>query len=89
MPRPVANPPNPWSTAHVEYLGKAEYDDLLKMTATLVRSGKARIRVDVEIEQAESSAAVCRGWTEHAITNSEGRPIRPPEWLKELMANSG
>jgi acyl-CoA thioester hydrolase len=79
----------PVREAHVEYLGKAEYDDLLKMTATLVRSGKARIRVDVEIEQAESGAAVCRGWTEHAITNSQGRPIRPPEWLKELLADSG
>jgi acyl-CoA thioester hydrolase len=75
----------PVREAHVEYLGKAQYDDLLKMTSTLIWSGKARIRVDVEIEHSESGTGVCRGWTEHAIVNSQGRPIRPPRWMKELM----
>ena len=79
----------PVREAHVEFLGKAEYDDLLKMTSTLTRSGKARIRVDVEIEQAESGIPVCRGWTEHAIVNSQGRPIRPPGWLEELLTDHG
>jgi len=79
----------PVREAHVEYRGKAEYDDLLKMTSTFTWSGKARIRVDVEIEHAESGIPVCRGWTEHAIVNSQGRPIRPPEWLVELCKPNG
>ena len=79
----------PVREAHVEYRGRAEYDDLLEMTTTLTRPGKARIRVEVEIEQAESGAPVCRGWTEHAIVNSQGRPIRPPEWLVELCEQNG
>ncbi len=75
----------PVRETHLKFLGRAGYDDLLKMTSTMVRSGKARIRVDVEIEQADSGEPVCRGWTEHAIVNSEGRPIRPPEWMVELL----
>ena len=75
----------PVREAHVEFLGKAEYDDLLKMTTTLVRSGKARIRCDVEIERADSGASVCRGWTVHAIANTQGKAIRPPAWLVELL----
>jgi len=33
--------------SHVEYLGRARYDDLLKMTSRGSLSGKARARVDV------------------------------------------
>ena len=75
----------PVKEAHVEYLGRAEYDDLLNMTCTLVRAGKARVRVDVEIEHAESGRPVCRGYTVHAITNAAGKPIRPPAWVIDLL----
>lgn len=76
----------PVTVAHVEFLGRAEYDDLLKMTSTLSRAGKARVRVDVEIEHAETSQPVCRGYTIHAVTNAAGKPIRPPEWFVELLS---
>jgi acyl-CoA thioester hydrolase len=75
----------PVKEAHVEYLGRAEYDDLLKMTSTLSMAGKARIRVDVEIEHAESGQPVCRGYTVHVVTDPSGKPIRPPKWLLELV----
>lgn len=75
--------------AHVEYLGRASYDDLLKMTCVLSPAGKARIRVDVEVEHADGGRPVCRGYTVHAITDPAGKPIRPPDWLKELLGNAG
>lgn len=76
----------PVTEAHVEFLGRAEYDDLLKMTSTLSRAGKARVRVDVQIEHAETGQPVCRGYTVHAVTNASGKPIRPPEWFGELVS---
>ena len=75
----------PVKEAHVEYLGRAEYDDLLKMTSTLSMPGKARIRVDVQIEQAETGEPVCRGYTVHVVTDAAGKPIRPPQWLVALV----
>ena len=77
----------PVRQAHVEYLGPAQYDDQLKMTSTLSMSGRARFRFDVEIVHAESGRPVCRGWTEHVVTDTSGRPIRPPKWLVELIAS--
>jgi acyl-CoA thioester hydrolase len=74
----------PVKEAHVEYLGRAGYDDLLRMTSVLSMPGKARIRVDVEIEQADSGQPVCRGYTVHVVTDPSGKPIRPPKWLLEL-----
>ena len=75
----------PVSEAHVEYLGRAQYDDLLRMTSILSQSGKARFRFDVEIVHAADDRPVCRGWTVHAVTDMAGKAIRPPEWLVELV----
>jgi acyl-CoA thioester hydrolase len=75
----------PLREAHVEFLGPAYYDDLLRMTSTLWMPGKARFRFDVEIVEAQTGRPVCRGWTEHVSTGASGKPIRPPKWLIELV----
>lgn len=75
----------PVREAHVEYLGRAQYDDLLKLTATMSKVSRTQVRVDVAIEQADGGEPVCRGWTVHVVTNREGRPIRPPEWFTTLL----
>lgn len=77
----------PVSEAHVEFLGRAQYDDLLRMASTLSMPGKARFRFDVQIEHTDRRP-VARGWTVHAVTDMAGRPIRPPAWLVELVAGS-
>ena len=76
-------------TAHIDYQGRAQYDDELKMTTTARMDGRAKMRFDVEIVQLETAALVCRGHTIHAITDRSGRPIRPPKWLLALMENPG
>jgi acyl-CoA thioester hydrolase len=75
----------PLVEAHVEYRGRARYDDLLKMTSRGSRAGQARLRIDVEIVQSDNGAAVARGYTIHAITDTTGKPIRPPTWLTQLF----
>ena len=76
----------PLVEAHVEYQGKARYDDRLKLTVVLSMPSRARLRFDVQVERSESGSVVCRGYTVHAITDATGRPIRPPDWLRELLA---
>ncbi|HUI08284.1 MAG TPA: thioesterase family protein [Verrucomicrobiae bacterium] len=71
--------------AHVEYRGRARYDDLLKMTSRPSLVGKVRLRIDVEIVQAEGGAPVARGYTVHAFIDPGGKPIRPPAWLAQLF----
>lgn len=76
----------PLIEAHVQYLGRARYDDLLKMTGRMMTSGKARLRFDMRIEHAEGGQAVAQGYTVHAITDANGKAIRPPVWLREKLA---
>jgi acyl-CoA thioester hydrolase len=75
----------PLTEAHVEYQGPARYDDRLKMTTTLTMPGRARMRFDVTIQHADSGEPVCCGYTVHAVTDTAGKPIRPPDWLRNLI----
>lgn len=70
---------------HVEYLGRAQYDDLLRMTSRGSIVGRARLRVDNSIVQAATGTGVARGYTVHAIVDPTGKPIRPPAWVLELF----
>ncbi len=74
--------------AHVEYLGRARYDDRLTMKVSPALQGRARFRFEVDITQADG-AGVARGYTVHAVTNPQGRPIRPPAWLLEAIPHHG
>ena len=74
--------------AHVEYTGRARYDDLLRMTTRAEMHGKARLRCEVQIVQAETGADVARGYTIHAVVNAEGKPMRPPEWFLNAIRYS-
>ena len=75
--------------AHVEYLGRARYDDLLEMTTAGMLVGKARVRCDVHIAHANGGGDVAKGYTVHAIADASGKPIRPPAWLREAMEGVG
>lgn len=75
----------PLVEAHVNYLGRARYDDLLEITTTLNLAGKASLRFDVKIAHAATHAPVATGYTLHAMTDSTGKPIRCPGWLSAAL----
>jgi acyl-CoA thioester hydrolase len=70
----------PLVEAHVEFLGRARYDDRLVIKARVGMDGRAKLRFDVTIDHADG-AAVARGYTVHAVTDPSGKVVRPPEWL--------
>lgn len=71
--------------AHVRFLARARYDDLLVLTGTAQMAGKARVRFDVTIEHADGREAVA-GYTVHAVTDAAGKPVRAPDWLAAALA---
>ncbi|MCK4623731.1 MAG: acyl-CoA thioesterase [Phycisphaerae bacterium] len=74
--------------SYVKYGGRARYDDLLETTTTGRMVGKARIRCGVKIVHAGSGAPVAEGYTVHAFTNPEGKPIRAPELFTKAVENA-
>jgi acyl-CoA thioester hydrolase len=75
----------PLVEAHLEFPGGARYDDLLDVATTVEFSGRAKLRFEVQITKNGSGRPVVRGYTVHAFTDTQGKPIRPPEWFVEMM----
>lgn len=71
--------------AHLEFLSGARYDDLLEVASTAELMGRARLRFEVQINQREGGRPVVRGYTVHAFTSEQGKPIRPPPWFVEMI----
>jgi acyl-CoA thioester hydrolase len=78
----------PLVEAHLEFKGGARYDDPLEVASTVDLSGRARLRFEVQINNGESRKAIVRGYTVHAFTDRQGKPIRPPGWFIEMMARA-
>jgi acyl-CoA thioester hydrolase len=77
----------PLTEAHLEFLGRARYDDLLAMTTRAAMAGRARLRFDHEVAHPDG-AGVVRGWTVHAFAGPSGSPIRPPAWFLEALGGA-
>ena len=78
----------PLVEAHVNFHGRARYDDPLEIITTAAMSGRASVRFDMTIHHVagpNAGKAVASGYTVHAIIDPSGKPIRPPEWLRELL----
>jgi acyl-CoA thioester hydrolase len=88
----------PLIEAHLDYLGRASFDDLLTIQTRMSMSGKARVRFDMLIVQTpacngcdvplDDCRKVVRGHTVHAVTDQNGRPVRPPEWFVQAIENA-
>lgn len=79
----------PLTEAHVKYLGRARYDDALRISTTARMEGKASVRFENRITNADTGAPVAAGYTIHAVTDAGGKPMRPPSWFVEAIANGG
>ena len=78
----------PLVEAHLEFQGGARYDDLLEIASTVEVAGRAKLRFEVQISHSGSGKPVVRGYTVHAFTDRQAKPIRPPPWFLELLARA-
>lgn len=75
----------PLVESHLKFKGRAGYDDLLSMETVCTRDGRARVRFSATVTQADSGAPVAEGYTIHALTDPNGKPLRLPDWVEEFL----
>jgi acyl-CoA thioester hydrolase len=75
----------PLVEAHLQFQGRARYDDLLNVSSVVSLEGRARLKFTVQVSHTSSSKPVVNGWTVHAFIDAQGKPLRPPAWFLELM----
>ena len=74
----------PVITASCEYHRPARYDDELEIVSTGTLMSPVRLAFDYEIRRGDER--IVTGRTEHASLNSQGRPVRLPDRVREYFA---
>jgi acyl-CoA thioester hydrolase len=77
----------PVSEAFCKFLAPAQYDDILLVKTTLDTELKAGMKFDYEVYNQEDEKLLTIGYTKHAFMDSQGRVVRPPKFLRELIKN--
>jgi len=75
----------PVAEAYCKYLSSAEYDDVITIETSVDTSMRAGMKFDYRIFRAEDGENLVNGFTKHAFVNTEGRIVRPPNFIKDLL----
>jgi acyl-CoA thioester hydrolase len=71
--------------AHCEYKSPARYDDALQVKTTGKLLSPARVEFAYEISRPCDGTVNATGRTVHAAIDTNGRPCRLPDYIRELL----
>ena len=74
----------PVTEAHCRYLASARYDDLLFILARATKLTRVQLRFDYRVAH-EQGTVLATGHTEHCFLSRDGRPVRVPNEVRELL----
>ena len=74
----------PVREAQCRYRSPARYDELLWVRAAVADWGRASLKFVYEILSEDKQRLLALGHTQHALADSSGKPIRMPEWFRNL-----
>ena len=75
----------PVAESHCKYATPAKYDDVLVIETSLDTKLKATIKFDYKIYQEDGKTLVARGYTKHPCVDRDGKVVRPPKFLKDII----
>lgn len=75
----------PVREAQCRYRSPVRFDDEILIRVGITEWKRASMTFSYEVWNKDKSLLHATGMTEHASVNREGRPVRTPEWLKELF----
>ena len=77
----------PVSEAYCKFLLPAQYDDVLIVETSIDNNIKGGMKFDYRIFNESGKKILATGHTKHAFVNSDGRVVRPPDFLTDLLKN--
>ena len=75
----------PVSETHCRYATPARYDDIIIIETSLDANVKGGIKFDYNIYAENGEKLLAKGYTKHACVNRQGRVVRPPRFIKEVI----
>ena len=75
----------PVREAQCRYRVPVRFDDEIQVLVGISQWKRASMIFSYEVWNKDKSVLHATGMTEHAAVNPEGKPVRVPDWLKELF----
>jgi len=75
----------PVSEVYCKYLSSARYDDVITIETSWDTGMRGGMKFDYRIFKEVDGENLVRGFTKHAFVNTEGRIVRPPAFIKEIL----
>jgi len=77
----------PVSEVGCKFLAPVRYDDLLVIETALDPAVRGGMKFDYRIFKKEDDTVLARGFSKHACMNREGKVVRPPAFIMDLVAD--
>lgn len=78
----------PVTQLYCHYLAPARYDECILIETAIGYFRRASIRFDYEIRNDDGTVVLVEGYTVHAFTNRNGKIVRAPGGIAELLQGS-
>jgi len=78
----------PLSEIHCKFNGPSEYDDILLIETSIDTHYKAGMKFDYQIYSENGEKRLAKGYTKHACMDNNGRVVRPPKFLMDIIAKN-
>jgi len=78
----------PVSEAHCKYSSPAKYDESLVIETSVDHSIKAGIKFEYKVYHEDRETLVAQGYTIHPYVNTDGKVVRPPNFMREVLAKT-
>ena len=75
----------PVREAQCRYRSSVHFDDEIFIRTGIEKWKRASMKFIYEVWNKDKTVLHATGMTEHAAVNLDGKPIRVPDWLKELF----
>ena len=76
----------PLSEIHCKFNGPSQYDDILLIETAIDTRYKAGMKFDYQIYSEDGAKRLANGYTKHACMDNNGRVVRPPKFLMDIIA---
>lgn len=77
----------PVSECRAKFCAPARYDDVIVIETRVDTGVKGGIKFDYRIFREDGQTLLAEGFTRHAFVDPSGRVVRPPEFIRKLIAS--
>ena len=78
----------PVSEMHCKFNGPSQYDDILLIETSIDKRYRAGMKFDYQIFSENGKKRLANGYTKHACMDTNGRVVRPPKFLMDIIAKN-